>query len=357
MISEQTLRRRAEALVLKAIVEHFVERPTHPIGDLRQFERLALGLIDVLDDATAASICAPLRAHPETPAAVYARLFEKGAASAALALEIAPDIPRASLLAAALHGPAESACAVARRADLDRELIEALIRRGEKAALRSLAANDSARFDASARRGLLQAARDDQILARILLDRADRPSEAEPLFLAATRAERSAMIIDACRRALASGTVEAPQRPDPVLVGRLERAAVLRDRDEMAAILAEALDCRKERARALVDDRLGEALALTLVSLGYTPDEATRIFLCADAAISYDVERVRALTALVASTPPRAAAQIVAAITGASRVDRDASRRARDDAPPATGWRRSASRGAAEPSRKRDLSA
>jgi uncharacterized protein (DUF2336 family) len=358
MLPEKNPRRFDDASLLRAIVEQFVGRPTHPFGDVAQFERLALGLIDIVEPETVARIARPLCFHPDAPPAIFARLLQKGAACAALALEFTSAASRADLIETARHGDAALARAIARRRDLDRELVDALILRGDSDALRDLAANWSVRLDASARRALVRAARDDVTLARMLLDRDDSGLDPEPLFLAATGLERTGIILGACRRALADGMMER-WRADPALVAQLEAAAIQKDRDAMAAILAQYLECRKDRARAIVCDPHGEALALALAALGYDPETATRIFLCADPAISHDTDRVRALVALVRSTPQRAAAQIIASVTGAARGDADPSRRSAslEEALAGPGWRRALPRAGSEPPRKREHSA
>ncbi|KAF2992637.1 DUF2336 domain-containing protein [Methylocystis sp. MJC1] len=356
MQSDKSRRRIADASLLRAVVDQFVQRPAHPISDIKQFERLAIGLMDLLDVDEVARVVRPLCFYSETPRTIFARLLEKGGACAELALAFSPSLPREHLLATARQGERSLARALAQRTDLDREIVEALAQRGEAETLRALAANWSAHLDAAARRALMQAARDDITLARILLDRDDRALEPEALFLAATRLERTGIILNACRRALSGGHMEM-RHAEPAFVSRLEGAALRRDRDAMAALLADALECRKERARAVISDVQGEALALALAALGVDPDVATRVFLCADPAISHDVERVRALLALVRSTPQRAAMQIVAAMTGAARGERDAARRlaSRDEAPAGSTWRRGLQR--VEPARKFDQSA
>lgn len=358
MQSEKSPRRIVDASLLRAIIDQFVQRPTLPVGDVRQFEQLALGLIDIVDAGSVASVARPLCFHGETPRSIFARLLEKGGACAELALEFSPELPRGDLLATAQQGEAALARALARRKDLDREVVDALAQRGEPDVLRALAANWSAHLDAAARRALTQAARDDMTLARILLDRDDRAIDPEALFLAATRLERTGIILNACRRALSGGHAEL-HRAETVFTRRLEGAAVRRDRDAMAALLADALECRKERARAIISDSQGEALALALAALGVDPDAATRIFLCADPSISHDTDRVRSLVALVRSTPQRAAMQIVASIAGALRGDREAQRRlARDDVlAGGPGWRRASPRLLPDPIRKLDQSA
>ncbi|MCX7898637.1 MAG: DUF2336 domain-containing protein [Methylocystis sp.] len=334
-----------DASLLRVAVEQFVERATHPIADVKQFEQLALGLIDRLDAETVAHICRPLCGHAETPPKVYECLREKGGPCAELAFEYAPAAGGADMRANAARGPIALAVALARRKDLDGETVAALVSRGATPILRALARNKDVRLDESTRRALVLAARDDLTLARILLDRADLDIDREPLFLAATRLERMAIVLDACRRTLASGSADLPRRADNNFVARLEQAALRREREEMANMLAEALDCRRDRLRAILADSLGDGLALALAALGVDRSVAVRIFLCADALISHDPDRVRALIALMRSTPRRAAMRVVKSIAGASRPERDVPQSAREEE---AGWRRVAAR-ATEP--------
>lgn len=357
MLSDKSSRRIVDASLLRAIVDQFVSRPSHPVADIRQFEQLALGLIDIVDTESVARVARPLCFHPETPLSILQRLQEKGGACAELAFAFTPAPSRSDLLETASSGPAALACAIAQRADLDRMIVDALSHRSEHEVLRKLACNRMAHLDAAARRVLTQAARDDVTLARILLDRDDLEIDPEPLFLAATRLERTGIILNACRKIMMAGMTES-HRAEPTFAARFEGAAWRRDRDGMAALLAEAFDCRKDRARALLSDPAGEAQALALAALGLEEEAATRVLLCADPAISHDVDRVRALIALVRSTPQRAASRIVAAMTGAMRAERDSPRRAggREDALELPGWRRSAPRIEAAPARRLDKS-
>ncbi len=316
MLKEKLERPTDHAALLGAVVEQFVARPTHPVGDLRQFEQLALGLIDIVDEDAAARVARRLCLHPETPASVFDRLLCKGGACAALALQFAPTVPRARLMAFARSGPPALACAAARRADLEREIVEALLQRGEAETRRALAANWTLRLDKATRRALAEAARDDLALARLLLDREDFRDAAEGLFLAATRPERTEIILDACRRALMAGETERGAA-NPALVARLDEAALQGDRAAMSAIFAQAFACRHERAAAILADSGGEALALALAALGVDPDAAGLIILGASWAFADAAGRTRPLAALVRAVPQRAAREIIASVTGA----------------------------------------
>ncbi len=351
-------RRIVDASLLRATVDQFVERSMHPTADIRQFEKLALGLINIVDAETAARAALPLCFHPETPPSIFSRLFEKGGAAAALAFQFAPNLPRRDMIAAAERGPVQFASAIARRRDLDRETMLALASRNEGDVLRALAGNLFAHFDSASRRALVMAARDDASLARMLLDRDDLDLDPEPLFLAASRLERMAIVLGACRQILASGATEAPLRADADVVARMEAATRRYDRSALAALLSEALECRKDRAHAIVADHLGEAFALALNAIGVPLDSATRILLAACPGGGRNAEVVRALIGLMRSTPQRAAARIVGAITGAARSEGEVSRRPMRDDPGGPTWRRAApTQSLPQPSRKVDQSA
>lgn len=147
-----------DAVLLKTIIDQFVEREIHPAGDLKAFEELALGLIDRIDPAVATDILQPLHAHPDTPRRVRARLREVGAGVGALAKAQGSE-------ATGRPPPIKDMNAL----DANR--------------LRELAADLSLDFDLSMRQSLARAARDDLTLARILLDRDDLDLDPAAFFL------------------------------------------------------------------------------------------------------------------------------------------------------------------------------
>ncbi|MBY6241603.1 DUF2336 domain-containing protein [Methylosinus sp. Sm6] len=315
-------RRLADAALLRATVDQFLMRPTHRPIDLDQFEKLACGLVQLLDAESVADCAGDLCGHAETPAAVIAALLEKGGRSARIVFERAAALHPGLVRVTAEHGPAELAAAIARRETLDRKIVAALASRGESEVLCALAANRRIHLDQAARRALVQMGRDDLKLARVLLDRDDLSLDAEPLFLAADTHERRAIVREASARALASVGSDALARAPAQIAGRIRECALARDAEALAAVLAEGLDCRKARARAILADPGGEALALALLALGVDEDAAIRIFLGAERAAP-DVARVRALVALMRSTPARAAQRLVAAMTGAIRPEKE----------------------------------
>ncbi len=336
-------RQAAIRKLLTSVVAQFVERTGHGPGDLRQFERLAGDLIDVADRESVADVAEQLCRHPETPPALIARFFNRGGACARIAFEFAKEAPLAELLANAEHGSMDVAAAIARRPDLPREAVSALAQRCEAQVMIALASNRNAHIDPGALRAMLQIARDDRALARALLDREDMEIDPEPLFLAANGVERSAILLAACRAAMLAPKLEFRVEAD--FSARLVELAISRNFDALVTKIADALDARKNRVRRIFEDEGGEALALTFVALGVDVDAATKIFLCGDWPFSQDHARLRGLRALMRSSPPRAAMRIVAAINGATRLDRDFARRLtrEEGALQAGAWRRTLS--------------
>jgi uncharacterized protein (DUF2336 family) len=328
MLREKSQSQDVDASLFRVIVDQFLSRSTHPPSDIVQFERLALGLMEGLDAETIAPVAQLLCLHLETPESVTGRLLDKGGECARIAFEFARNVAAADLLATAEYGPVEFAAAIARRADLGRTVVSALVSRPEAEVLRSLAANKDARLDRAVLRVLVLAGRDDLTLGRLLLDRRESHLDIEPLFLAATRIERAAIMLEATRCALMDQAPDGAVRTGGgALAAALEGAALAHDREGAAEVIADALDCRKSRARTILSDQSGEALALVFLVLGIGEEAAARLLSCADPRISSDAGCVRSLVALMRFIPLRAAKRIVTSMTGAARTEREPPRR------------------------------
>lgn len=268
-------RANIDAALLKTAVEQFLLRDAHPASDIKPFEELTLGLLHRLDPETAAEILRPLCAHPDAPPGVLVRLY-------------ALDSVNVDHDATAAH-------------HFDR--------------LCELAADLSLRFDPLMRQTLARAARDDHALARILLDRDDLDLDPTAYFLAATRTERLAIVLDACRKTLADGGGEE-SAVEPAFAAHFEQAAIARNWNGMAELAATRLYLRPDRTQMIIVDASGEALALLMRALGVDPEIGARIFFYAEAAIARSEEQIKILVALMRATPQRAAIGIVVAIAG-----------------------------------------
>ena len=283
-------RRNINAALLKTIVEQFIARDIHPAGDLKPFEELVLGLIDRLDPAEAAEILQPLHAHPDTPPRVGDRLKELRAAAKT---PLTPEGPE-----------------TARKRPTFKEL------NGLNANhLRELASDLSLNFDPAMRQTLACAAREDLTLARILLDRDDLDLDPATFFLAATRLERQAIVLDACRRAIIDGCNEIlPADPNQAL--RFEEAAAAQNLDRIAELAALTLNLHPAPTRMIVAEASGEALALLMIAMGFDSVFGARILASTPLALAHNDERKRKLMALMRATPQRAAKQIITAVAG-----------------------------------------
>jgi hypothetical protein len=67
--------------LLRVLTDLYVQKPTHSVDEQTQYLELALGLIDVVDDATRAVVTASLSAYPAAPRPILERL---GAAASAM---------------------------------------------------------------------------------------------------------------------------------------------------------------------------------------------------------------------------------------------------------------------------------
>jgi uncharacterized protein (DUF2336 family) len=312
----------ADESLFRVIVDQFLARQMHAQCDLTQFERLALGLMErldtgTIDTGTIDTVARQLCVHPETPRSIIAKLYEMVGRSALIALEFAPKISSDDLLVRAEHGASEEAVAIARRIDLDHGIISALASRREVEILWSLAANRRAFFDPVTLCALTQAGRDDLRLGRILLDRGESALDIEPLFLAANHMERAAIILEATKSAFVDLAADAAPRASGAAIAKaLERSALAGGLEAAADVLAEALDCGRSLALAILADKSGEALALALVVFGVSEEAAIRVLLRADSCIVHDVARVRSLVGLMRFIPLHAAKRIVASMTG-----------------------------------------
>ena len=265
--------RNIDAALLKTAIDQFIARDVHPASDIKTFEELALGLLARLDPVTAAEILRPLCAHPDAPPRILARLYELDGGNANLKEIQAQNLNH----------------------------------------LRELAADLSVRLDPMTQRILARAARDDFTLARILLDRNDLDLDPTPYFLVATRFERLAIVLDACRKTLIEGGgEEAPA--EPAFAAQFEQAAIARNWNTAAELAATSLQLHPDRTRLLIMDASGEAFALLMRALGVEPGMSARIFHYANLAIAQNEERIKKLVALMRATPQRAATEIISAI-------------------------------------------
>ena len=64
-----------KASLLKVIVDQFLSRPCHPLGDIKEFEHLVRGLLESIDSHMANQILQPLILHPDAPESLFKKIF------------------------------------------------------------------------------------------------------------------------------------------------------------------------------------------------------------------------------------------------------------------------------------------
>lgn len=298
------------AVVLRVATDLFVMKNDHALDEIRQFEEIAVHMLEDATSETRAAVAAKLATYGSAPASVVEGLLAHGGEAAAVLLEKSPAVGGRALSGAASFGVPALAAAVARRMPLDAALVRVLVRRSEPEVLLALVQNPSARISRATFLSLVRHARGDARLGRALICRADHPDELAPLFLAASSEMRAAIILSARRRCLGRPP-QTPAPADAAFLRELEELAYAPDRRPFAAALAAAIGANADEMSKVVFDRGGEPLALVLAALGMTPQAATRIFLAGDPAVACSYERVAALRQIVTDVPPQTARCLV----------------------------------------------
>ncbi len=314
--------RAADRLLwLRVATDYFLAGPFQPRAHDAEFTAaLSQGLQDA-DDATRHAVARKLAPCAEA-VDVLAAIESLGGEAALHVLHCASALPRERLLAAAA-GDKARACAVARRGDLDAELVGVLAEHDEIEVLLALTRNPRAAIDrrlftALARRARLRFEVADRRLADALLDRGPAGLEHAALFLEASSSRRAEIVIAAQRAALAGPRTRVRRRETLEAIARLERFALGAEAERFAAALAEALECSREFAEKIADDRTGEPLAIALAALGAPHDVTVRVLTSRDLQDGADYRRVGALARLKDALNPAAAELVVAAMIGES---------------------------------------
>jgi hypothetical protein len=244
-------------------------------------------------------------------------------------------LSRDDLHAAATGDCDEKARAVAGRADLDGNLVDALIARGDPGIAAALALApggiDAARAERIALTpGLGRAA------AQRLVERAPLSEAAlAALFWPADTATRRAILDQMTGRlrdrlgCVARLAPMLPARRDPAaetLGSSLFALAAAGERLELAARLGDALDLPREIARRIVDDPGGEPLAVAARAADLPTDRITGIVLLTVAEAGTSLDGLRRLVALAEWLEREVATALVALWSGAGQEARRTAR-------------------------------
>jgi hypothetical protein len=149
--------------------------------------------------------------------------------------------------------------------------------------------------------------------------------ELNELFLAANAHERRLILLNLDIVApLPTGSVELSRDGD---VGeRLEGAALSRNREAFAQLLAQALQISRTQAHRLADDEFGEPIIAAAKALNIRREVLYRILLFVNVAIGHSVERVHALACLFDELTVQAAEHMVAIWQALPKAERPTER-------------------------------
>ena len=309
-------------LWLRVATDYFLTRPFPTLAHGAEFAAALSEGLRRADDATRCAVARKLAPCAEA-ADVLATIESLGGEAALVVLQSAAVLPRERLLAAAA-GDNARARAVARRHDLDGELVGALADHDEIEVLIALARNRRAPIDSRLYAALARRAKQridgalDRRLAVALLQRGPVGLEQAALFLEADSSRRAEIMTAAQRAALGGPRTPVQRRDASQAIARLERFALDAEPERFAGALAEALECSLELAKRIAGDSSGEPLAVALAALGAPDDVAVRVLTSRDLQDGADYRRVGALARLKDALNPAAAALVVTAMIGDS---------------------------------------
>ncbi len=304
-------------ILLRIATDHFISLQNPSPPQIAHFEKTVERLIGKADPATRLLVAAKLAVHPTAPPRVFEMIETMGGEGALHILEHAP-LPRERLLAAAL-GNESRASALARRGDLDADIVATLSARPEVEVVLALAGNPAAPIGAAAFATQARRAEREKPLAAALLGRPTGEIDPAALFLIASSEQRAAILAAAQRAEIAARgrrSLSKRRRRGDCAARKLRARAGARtvQRNPRAGARMQPRSCRADRWRDL-----GRTLAVALAALGAAQDVAVRILISGDLQSGARYTRVGSLIRLKDGLNPAAARRVIAALIGAPR--------------------------------------
>lgn len=302
---------------LKVATDYFVAAESIDPEAVDDFVDGMIAQLKAADPSTRLEVARKFAPCARTPARLLAALLSVDSEACDHLLEHAVALTKAEIERAAAYG-GRRAIAVAKRKDLDAEIVGALSAKDDILVLIALAGNGSARLESAARRDLLKLARrlaedeGDRRLAEAVLQREQTWPESASLFLCARPSQRVEILLAAQRSRLGRSASSVPV--NSASLEELELATVARQPERFLALFAKALDCEPELARKIVDDPTGEPLAVALAALGAANEVLVRILISNDLLAGAAYQRIGALTRLNNALDRNAARVVVAAL-------------------------------------------
>jgi len=333
--SAQTRPTEMRPILLRVTTDLFALHDSHTAQEIRLYEEMACRLIDDADDATLKLVAQKLAQCADAPPELLRRIQARGGPAAHELLTHNRRIAWADLRQIAASGACDAACALAARADLDREIASLLAGRPEREVARALAANAAAPLTVDDVRLLIARGREDLPLARALLARGGLGIDHLPLYLAADASQRARLLQIARQAGVASlGRPEAATELDEDACTRLEGAALRQKRAAFALMVADIIGCDPLCARRIVEEASGDALTLAFIAMGLPRDIAARIFLIAFPEVALHWETFQRNMTLYETLQRRDAARVIGAVAGDARLMAALTRQQARRAPP-----------------------
>jgi hypothetical protein len=180
--------------------------------------------------------------------------------------------------------------------------------------LRELAADLTVRIDPVLASLLMDTARDDHYLARILLDRDDPIIDQKTLFLAANRLERQAIINEVQRR-FKDVKTDIPIFNEKFM-SEVKKLSLSQNLQEIFDNFSLFLNCRLDRLKQLVFAVNVEPLIFLLIIVGITPEEVMRIVMLTHPNLQEHSWRRGELDRLVRETSEAVAMELLTGMLG-----------------------------------------
>ena len=307
---------RNPSRLLRDLTDLFISR-LEPSGDESlRYEDIACKLVKDADAAARAYTAARICSHPAAPVILVDTLLESDSTCAKILIEHCGRVSPRHLLRYAAGEDASLAAAVARRRKLTGELARALAERPELIVLRDLAANPQVDLSGELLTRLVDVARRDPVLARLVVSRATDPVQLAPLFLHADADQRKAIFAAAEGHSFPAQEITSIKLIGPALINWLVRRKPASSWDRIAAELARVVGQPVDTVSHLLRDQQGDGIALLIAAAGMPGPEAMRFLLHCPPQISHSCERVRTLSKVIESMPAHAARRLIRTIAG-----------------------------------------
>jgi uncharacterized protein (DUF2336 family) len=287
--------------LLKDATELYVSEPAHTRSEIAMYEELASQLLKVTALQDRIRIATLLADYSEVPSSIMRALLHDIFPVSSVMLEKSKSISEGQLLALVATASPSHLEMIAARKNLQPAVVDALLERIRADGLPALAGNMSIKLPANALRYMIESARGNPRLARLLAARMDDVQDTDliDLFLdldgRGRRRVIQALEIAALREFAARRPLPRVPMPNPDKVATLARACLQRNIEAMSRILSDLTGLDTAFLVRLLADLGGEPLSICLKAAGIDTGIATRVILFSgveDTRNYFDVKRL-----------------------------------------------------------------